>query len=74
MVRVDELTKIANRKGYNEAIDQALEVARRFEKPLALLLIDVDYFKQYNDHLGHQAGDRCIKALQSYFKTCTPRY
>lgn len=63
MVRVDELTKIANRKGYNEAIDQALEVARRFEKPLALLLIDVDYFKQYNDHLGHQAGDRCIKGI-----------
>lgn len=63
MVRVDELTKIANRKGYNEAVEQALEVARRFEKPLALLLIDVDYFKQYNDHLGHQAGDRCIKAI-----------
>ena len=63
MVRVDELTKIANRKGYNEALDQGLEVARRFEKPLVLLLIDVDYFKQYNDHLGHQAGDRCIKGI-----------
>lgn len=63
MAREDELTKIANRKGYNEALDQALEVARRFEKPLALLLIDIDYFKQYNDHLGHQAGDRCIKGI-----------
>ncbi|WP_051176971.1 GGDEF domain-containing protein [Halodesulfovibrio aestuarii] len=63
MVRIDELTKIANRKGYNEALEQALEVAQRFGKPLTLLLIDVDYFKQYNDHLGHQAGDRCIKAI-----------
>lgn len=63
MAREDELTKIANRKGYNEALDQALEVTRRFEKPLALLLIDIDYFKQYNDHLGHQAGDRCIKGI-----------
>ncbi|SIO00705.1 GGDEF domain-containing protein [Halodesulfovibrio marinisediminis] len=63
MVRVDELTQIANRKGYNEALDRALEVARRFEKPLTLLLIDVDYFKQYNDHLGHHAGDRCIKGI-----------
>ena len=63
MVRVDEMTQIANRKGYNEALDQALEIARRFEKPLTLLLIDIDYFKQYNDHLGHLAGDRCIKCI-----------
>lgn len=63
MVRVDELTKIANRKGYNEALEQALEVTQRFEKPLTLLLIDVDYFKQYNDHLGHQAGDRCLRGI-----------
>jgi len=63
MVRVDELTQIANRKGYNEAIEHAIEVSKRFEKPLSLLLIDIDYFKQYNDHLGHQAGDRCLKCV-----------
>lgn len=68
LVRIDELTKVANRKGYNEAVEQAIIVSRRFKKPLSLLLFDVDYFKQYNDHLGHQAGDRCLKCVAGIIK------
>ena len=68
LVRIDELTKVANRKGYNEAMEQAIIVSRRFKKPLSLLLFDVDYFKQYNDHLGHQAGDRCLKYVAGIIK------
>ena len=61
--RTDELTGIANRKGFNEALEQALAAARRFSKPLTLAIIDVDHFKKYNDLLGHPAGDACLQQL-----------
>ena len=61
--RTDELTGIANRKGFNEALEQALGSARRFAQPLTLAIIDVDHFKKYNDLLGHPAGDACLQQL-----------
>jgi diguanylate cyclase (GGDEF)-like protein len=53
---LDGLTQINNRRSF----DEALEKHCHQEKTVSLLLIDIDYFKQYNDTYGHQAGDRCL--------------
>ena len=65
--RTDELTGIANRKGYNEAMDQALAMANRLGSPLTLLLLDIDHFKLYNDSFGHPAGDKCLQRVAAVF-------
>ncbi|WP_108649324.1 CHASE domain-containing protein [Dongshaea marina] len=61
--RTDPLTGVANRKGFDEALDREWHRAIREQHPLSLLMVDVDAFKQYNDHYGHQAGDNCLKQL-----------
>ncbi|MFL6709150.1 MAG: diguanylate cyclase [Massilia sp.] len=53
----DGLTGIANRRHFDHVIDKELRRARRSGKPLSLLMIDIDFFKAYNDHYGHQQGD-----------------
>ena len=60
---VDELTGLANRRALNEHFDREWRTAQRTGEPLALLLIDVDHFKAYNDALGHLAGDECLTAV-----------
>jgi diguanylate cyclase (GGDEF)-like protein len=59
----DELTGLANRRAFNRALRQEWSRAQRAHTPLCLLMIDIDYFKHYNDRYGHQAGDRCLKAI-----------
>ncbi len=59
--RLDGLTGLLNRRGLDEALQAALEQARRQHTPLSLMLCDVDHFKRYNDALGHQAGDDCLR-------------
>lgn len=53
----DSLTGLANRRAFEQQFHQALVQAQRQQWPLTLLMIDVDCFKAYNDHYGHQAGD-----------------
>jgi len=57
----DGLTNIANRRHFDEALENEWARALRVQQPLALLMIDVDLFKGYNDHYGHQAGDECLR-------------
>jgi diguanylate cyclase (GGDEF)-like protein len=59
----DALTGVANRRRFDEVLGQEWERARREQAPLALLFIDIDFFKGYNDHYGHQAGDDCLRAV-----------
>lgn len=56
----DSLTGLGNRRHFDEVLRTEWERARRGDKPLALLLIDIDCFKDYNDCYGHQAGDDCL--------------
>ncbi len=60
MAHVDSLTGIANRRRFDEALDVEHRRCQRTEQPISLLLIDIDFFKHYNDHFGHGMGDRCL--------------
>ena len=55
------MTGLANRRSFDAALRQTLLQARRDSQPLALLLLDLDSFKAYNDSLGHPAGDALIR-------------
>lgn len=59
----DGLTGIANRRHFDVAIEREHRRARRNGTPLSLLMIDIDHFKAYNDHYGHQQGDQCLIAV-----------
>ncbi|MBH2016075.1 MAG: GGDEF domain-containing protein [Burkholderiales bacterium] len=72
MARRDGLTGLANRRHFDEVLQREWERSRRGAHPLALLMIDVDHFKAFNDHHGHPAGDGCLaqvaQALSSVVK------
>ena len=61
--RVDGLLQIANRKYFDTRLREACASAFRRKQALGLLMIDVDFFKRYNDSYGHQAGDACLQAV-----------
>ncbi len=69
----DALTGIANRRAFDEF--SALEWRRcmRKAKPLSLVMLDIDYFKLFNDKYGHQAGDDCLKMVAAKIAHATPR-
>ena len=59
----DGLTGLSNRRHFDEALQGELNRAARNGQPLSLLLLDIDYFKAYNDHHGHVAGDHCLRLV-----------
>ncbi len=59
----DGLTGIPNRRAFDERLDQEWRRAVRSREPLAAAMIDIDYFKQYNDTRGHLAGDDCLRRV-----------
>lgn len=59
----DYLTNIPNRRGFNEIIEREHKRCRRNRTVLSLLMIDVDFFKSYNDLYGHLAGDKCLQLI-----------
>jgi diguanylate cyclase (GGDEF)-like protein len=63
LAALDGLTNIANRRSFDDRFAQEWNRAIRYRQPLALAMIDLDHFKQYNDLYGHFAGDRCLRAV-----------
>ena len=67
----DGLTKILNRRAFDERFSDEVERAHRQRYPLMLAVIDIDNFKQYNDEHGHQEGDKVLINLAEILKECT---
>lgn len=59
----DSLTGLANRRLFDQVLEREWARVERSGEPLAAIMMDVDYFKLYNDHYGHLAGDDCLKAI-----------
>jgi diguanylate cyclase (GGDEF)-like protein len=63
LARLDGLTGLANRRGFDMRLDEEWQQARKTGKPLALMMVDIDHFKLFNDHYGHIAGDACLREV-----------
>jgi diguanylate cyclase (GGDEF)-like protein/PAS domain S-box-containing protein len=59
----DDLTGVANRRMFDSVMEKEWNAARRSRQPLSLVILDIDYFKQYNDHYGHVQGDACLRQV-----------
>ncbi len=62
---LDGLTGLANRRIFDQTLDEELKRAARDGNPLSLVMIDIDFFKHYNDNYGHTGGDECLKQVAS---------
>lgn len=69
----DGLTSIHNRRAFDDHLDALWTQASRDRVPLALMLVDIDHFKAYNDYYGHQAGDECLKQVARCLRACARR-
>ncbi len=69
----DGLTQIANRRHFDLRLAEEWQRLKREQKPLALILCDVDHFKTYNDSYGHQQGDDCLRAIAQTIATTVQR-
>lgn len=70
MANTDELTGLCNRRYFMELAQREIHRAKRSQRPLSLVMADVDHFKSVNDNLGHDAGDIALRALASVMRTC----
>lgn len=73
LARRDGLTGVANRREFDTVLQAEWNRARRNGSELALLLVDIDHFKAFNDQHGHPAGDRCLQAVAAVLKTTAGR-
>jgi two-component system chemotaxis family response regulator WspR len=73
MTAIDGLTGIANRRRFDESLISEWRRARRDHTCIGLILIDVDFFKRYNDHYGHLAGDDCLRKVATALASTTKR-
>jgi diguanylate cyclase (GGDEF)-like protein len=73
LARTDELTGLANRRKFSEALAFEWRRAERENTPFALLMVDADLFKSYNDTYGHQEGDKALQAIAACIKSSINR-
>ena len=73
LANVDELTGLGNRRMVNSALQEEINRARRTSGQLSIILMDVDYFKHYNDTYGHPAGDEVLRRLADLMQRATSR-
>jgi diguanylate cyclase (GGDEF)-like protein len=69
----DGLTGVGNRRLFDQALQIEWQRSARSGKPLAMLLVDIDHFKQYNDHYGHVTGDDCLRRVATLLRSCVGR-
>ena len=73
LASLDGLTGVANRRTFDAQLEERWRLAVNNQTSLALLMIDADHFKEFNDRLGHQAGDACLRALAGALSQCVSR-
>ena len=73
LANMDGLTQVANRRCFDETLEKEWRRLSREQKPLSLILGDIDYFKRYNDKYGHLGGDDCLKKVATIIAKSTFR-
>jgi len=73
LASLDGLTEIPNRRAFDTALERQFNQAQRTGTPLSLLILDIDYFKKFNDHYGHPMGDECLRRVASTLMELTHR-
>lgn len=73
MSYVDGLTSLANRRRFNEFLETEWNRAVRNGSTLSLIILDIDFFKQFNDNYGHSAGDECLVLVARALSNCIQR-
>ena len=68
LATIDGLTELYNHRYFQETLRNQLEISKRYEQPLSLIIVDIDYFKKFNDTYGHQAGDAVLKQVAQILK------
>ena len=70
---LDGLTGISNRRMFDQTLDREWERAKRNKSPLSLIMLDIDFFKEYNDYYGHTQGDECLKQVAKTLREVSKR-
>jgi diguanylate cyclase (GGDEF)-like protein len=70
----DELTGVPNRRHWDEQLPRELGQSLRYDEPVCVAMLDLDWFKEYNDTYGHQAGDRLLKEVTAAWRTVVRPY
>jgi diguanylate cyclase (GGDEF)-like protein len=70
---IDPLTQLLNRRGFAERLEIDLASNKRKKEELSIMLLDIDYFKPYNDNYGHPQGDLCLQQFSQVLTNCMQR-
>lgn len=73
LASTDPLTALANRRHFDEKLQQHWDECGKNQSPVSVLIIDVDYFKQFNDQFGHLQGDECLRRIAAAISLAIPR-
>jgi diguanylate cyclase (GGDEF)-like protein len=73
MSYVDVITEVSNRRSFDEELAMEWRRSTRTRSSLSLLMVDIDGFKAFNDALGHQAGDKCLRTVAAVISECVRR-
>lgn len=71
--QIDGLTGLSNRSYFEQRLHEEWSRASRLKRPMAILFIDIDHFKRYNDHYGHLQGDDCLRRISEAIRTAVKR-
>jgi diguanylate cyclase (GGDEF)-like protein len=66
---IDELTRLYNRRHFYQVLEVEVDRAKRFDRPLSLIILDIDKFKEFNDKFGHAGGDGILKSLAEVMRS-----
>ena len=70
-VNIDGLTEVFNHRYFHDALKENISSGEKINKPVSLIIMDIDYFKYYNDLYGHQMGDKVLKKIGVILKNST---